>query len=923
MPMVRTVCLVVLMLTAQGTWSQQPLMSRPEKPRQRSAAVLEEAKQWAQKGNWQAVRRELEPWVKRQPDDTAARKLLTEALLQLGEFSAALPHLRWLAQKLPNDPRLWATLGQVQERLGQLDEARTALRKAVHLRPDEPEFRVHLARTLIALDEWDAAAHHLRWLAHRVPDWASVQFHLALYYERKGDWRKALHHAKRTVRLSPKEPEGRLALARIALQMGDAKTAAEQVEALTHQFPTDGRLAMECAKLFAQANDAERAIRYFRRALHLQPDNADAHRALADLYSQHNAWAKALWHVRWLARRFPDDAEIVKAEAQCCARLRRYREAERSLQRWARLRPDDFEPFVHLARLYRDLGDGAKARVAYDDALKRRPPVEVIAEAAELEGQLGEFERAAQLYAWAQRRQPDNPQWRALRAEALMKARQFDRAGRILRSALKRFPDDMRLNALMGIWHAKRVEWVEAEPFLLRGLGQGVADKGKLTRGKGRKVEVSPSSSRAARFSSFVPSLDAAGVLVEIWLCQGRAKEAVRLCDELLRQQPSAEALIWWAQAMDELGKTKEAAQRLERSQMFARDERVAKATARLWELANEPERAARVWERWAQVVRDKRAKVAALAQAAQVWEHADQIPNALALLDKAQRIADEPPLQAERIRLMLKADAPAAALEEAEKLLAQLPDEPQAALLYAEAALRLWRDSAFERVAERWQRKAHLTGALLLIADRLNRRAEAEELLKTAAHQLSPSARRLMQRWLNGAPRAANPRPQVASPPDLFQRAQQAAGQNRIGEAMELCRKAIALQRNFLPAYELLLQMYQRQNDLAHAVKGFTLLANRYRDDLPLNFAAAIALQLSGQHRRAVAYWRRVCALTDNAPDAMVKLADSLLAARYDAQAAWCRRFVQRLTRWESDGDAHHPSAVSAADDRFAAGGN
>lgn len=892
-------CIAFLLVLTCWLLPQQSVLHQPKRAEPQQPKAIERAKQLAQKGDWKAARKELEAFVKKQPENIEARKLLAEAILQLGDFSAALPHLQWLSQKLPKEPRVWSTLGQVQEHLGQIDEAKNSLRRAVHLQPNEPEFRVHLSRVLIALDKWDDAAHHLRWLAHRVPDLASVQYHLALYYERKGDWRKALHHAKRTVQLSPKEPDARLTLARIALQLKDVKTAAEQIESLVRQFPTDAQLAMECAKLFAQAGDSERAIRYFRRALHLQPENPDAHRALADLYSQRNEWAKALWHVQRLARLFPNDSEIVKAEAQCYAQLGRYRDAERSLLRWANLRPKDFEPFLHLARLYRDLGNAAKARMSYDEALKRRPPVEAIAEAAELEERLGDFERAARLYEWAQNREPDNPQWRALRAEALMKAGKFDSAGRVLKFALKRFPNDPHLNALMGIWHAKRVEWVEAEQFLVRVVGRGPRN-GERNTGQGTRDKEQSAKNLVPRPASPVPLLDAVGVLVEIWLCQGRAREVVSLCDELLRKQPSPELLIWWAQGMDELGKTKEAAQRLERSQMFARDERIAKAAARLWELVNETEKAANVWERFAQLVPNKRVKIVALLQASQVWERAGQIPKALTVLDKARQIADEPVLRAERIRLMLKADAFAAALDEARKLLAQFPDEPQAAMLYAEAALRLWGESAFERVTERWQNDVHLIGALLLIAEKLNRRNEAEKLLKTAVNQLSPQNRKLVKRWLDSFSQTASPQSQVPDPQVLLQQAHQAAEQDRIGEAMTLCRKAISLRRDFLPAYEFLLRLYQRRNDLDHAVKGFTQLANRNRDDLPLNFAAATALSLSGQYRRAIAYWRRVCALTANSPDAMLKLAECLEATREDVQAQWVRKFVKRLERWE-----------------------
>ncbi|MCX7967688.1 MAG: tetratricopeptide repeat protein [Armatimonadetes bacterium] len=905
---------ITALLIASILSAQQPFLEKPSRKQQQLQPV-ERAKELAQKGDWQSARKELEAFIKKEPENIEARKLLAEAILQLGDFHASLPHLRWLSQKLPKEPRVWATLGQVQEHIGQIQEATNSLRRAVHLQPDEPEFRVHLARTLIALDKWDDAAHHLRWLAHRVPDLASVQYHLTLYYERKGNLNKALHHAKRTVKLSPKEPDARLTLARIALKLKDFKTAAQQVELLTKQFPTDAQLAMECANLFAQAGDTERAIRYFRRVLHLQPAKLrpsspvprpviEAHRFLADLYSQRNEWTKALWHVRWLASRFPDDPEIVKAEVQCYAQLGRHKDAERSLIRWANLRPKDFEPFLNLARLYRDLGNFLKARAAYDEALKRRPPIEVIVEAAEFEEQLDDFERAAKLYEWAQNRQPENPQWRALRAEALMKAVKFDSAGRILRFALKRFPNDRHLNALMGIWHAKRVEWVEAEQFLIRGVGRGAKDEeteGEETKDyETRNKETKSGKLPVPRPPSLVPTLDAVGVLVEIWLCQGRAKEAVKLCDELLRKHPSPELLIWWAQGMDELGKTREAAERLERSQMFAKDERIVKAAARLWELANEPERAVKVWKQFAQLVPDKRAKVTAFLQAAQVWERAKQIPKALAILDEGQRIFNDPILRLHRVQLMLKADANAAALDEAGKLLAQFPDEPQVAILYAEAALSLWGDGAFERVVERWQRDAKLTGALLLIADKLNRRAEAEKLLKTAANQLATKDRKLIQTWLDNFAQITSPQSPVPDSHVLLALAHQASEQNRIGEAMLLCRKAIAMQRDFLPAYELLLQLYQRRNDLEHAIKGFTQLANRNRDDLPLNFAAATALGLSGQYRRAATYWRRVCALTANSPDAMLKLAECLEAMREDVQAQWVRKFVKRLERWE-----------------------
>ncbi|MEZ8221289.1 Tetratricopeptide repeat-containing protein [Candidatus Fervidibacteria bacterium JGI MDM2 JNZ-1-D12] len=146
-------CIAFLLVLTCWLLPQQSVLHQPKRAEPQQPKAIERAKQLAQKGDWKAARKELEVFVKKQPENIEARKLLAEAILQLGDFSAALPHLQWLSQKLPKEPRVWSTLGQVQEHLGQIDEAKNSLRRAVHLQPNEPEFRVHLSRVLIALDK--------------------------------------------------------------------------------------------------------------------------------------------------------------------------------------------------------------------------------------------------------------------------------------------------------------------------------------------------------------------------------------------------------------------------------------------------------------------------------------------------------------------------------------------------------------------------------------------------------------------------------------------------------------------------------------------------------------------------------------------------------------------------------------------------
>lgn len=102
------IALTMWVLATALAWglSQSPPFRSP-KSREPVNDLLERAKALAQKGDWEAARREFEKAVKANPDDVDARMGLTEALLQLGKWAETLPHLRWLSKKIPRNPRVY------------------------------------------------------------------------------------------------------------------------------------------------------------------------------------------------------------------------------------------------------------------------------------------------------------------------------------------------------------------------------------------------------------------------------------------------------------------------------------------------------------------------------------------------------------------------------------------------------------------------------------------------------------------------------------------------------------------------------------------------------------------------------------------------------------------------------------------------
>ena len=141
------------------------------------------------------------------PTDAAARRALAARLTADGEPTAAIPHLRWLAEADPTDADVRRQLAQHLAWADRAAEAVPVLEDVVRLDPDDAEARLDLAEIVT----WDGGAARavelLGPLAQSRPDDARTQRAYAFALLASGDEAAARPQLARALALLPDDPD--------------------------------------------------------------------------------------------------------------------------------------------------------------------------------------------------------------------------------------------------------------------------------------------------------------------------------------------------------------------------------------------------------------------------------------------------------------------------------------------------------------------------------------------------------------------------------------------------------------------------------------------------------------------------------------------------------------------------------------------
>ena len=337
------------------------------------------------------------------PDDAALNLLRAEQLLEAGDTSEGMAHMRRYLEKHPasTDARLSLALLLLRNRKAQ--EAETLLRGIPASERTAVVERCH-ARALAALGQEEQAMRHLRRALQLTPDFVEAVTDLADLHEQRQEWAAArdLYEQARTLR--GESPELLLRIMRAELKLNRESAALRMAK----QGPATAEFALTAAGVFMEARRygaaeavlttlkdqqdapeeiplllAELVYRQHRdaaAALHWL-DNIPAtaacrpHATLLRLQILHDQGRKedALMLARTARGEYPDMAEFALAEIRILAGSRAFQEARHIAEASSAQWPDNTELLFLLASLDDQLGDKARAMQGMERILQKAP----------------------------------------------------------------------------------------------------------------------------------------------------------------------------------------------------------------------------------------------------------------------------------------------------------------------------------------------------------------------------------------------------------------------------------------------------------------------------------------------------------------------------------------------------------------------
>lgn len=192
-------------------------------------------------GRPEAAQELLEEHLRREPEDTDARRHLIRVLGFRGDLGAAEREAAVLAGQLGEaDPTPWLELGHAYELAHRFEEALTFYDRAATVAPQDPRGPRVGGTRAARWGELEWAAPRLEEALRRDPEDASSWHTLGLVRVHQGRYEEAKSAYLRGLHVSPTSREHRVGLATLALREGRHEEALHHYEALAAQWPEQG-----------------------------------------------------------------------------------------------------------------------------------------------------------------------------------------------------------------------------------------------------------------------------------------------------------------------------------------------------------------------------------------------------------------------------------------------------------------------------------------------------------------------------------------------------------------------------------------------------------------------------------------------------------------------------------------------------------
>lgn len=395
-------------------------------------------------GDADAARTAFNEALALQPDNVHALTGLGTLDVQAGSLDSAQDLLDRAAAVAPEDPAVLGLRGDLAMRQQRYEDA-VAVYKALYKSvPQNFWYRLALARAQMAAGDDEEAIQHLDALVSRAPGSAEVNYLRALAAFRLKDYETAKQYAEKAVAAADNLPSRRIAGAanyalgnfeqaanhlryyvsnapadtaivrlygRTLLQLGQADRAREVLEALVQSDTDDPELLAMVGTAAVRSGDLKGGETYFERLAATESDAGSA-AARAQLGAIRISTGEVEQGVRDLQQALEQNPKLDQALLALTLTHLRQKEFDKALSAAEKLKenlPNDPAGATLAGIAYVGMGDRAKAREAFREALQIRPGApDASSNLAVLALQEGKTDEALALLREAAEKNPDH-----------------------------------------------------------------------------------------------------------------------------------------------------------------------------------------------------------------------------------------------------------------------------------------------------------------------------------------------------------------------------------------------------------------------------------------------------------------------------------------------------------------------------------
>lgn len=374
--------------------------------------------------------------LKRHPDHLQAMLGMAAVETAVGRVKESVQWLEKAAKAHPRalEPRM--KLVGHHLRAGNRDSALTMAKELQTLAPNDPEVLVLLARAQAAQGEHASAVSNLRRALEARPGQPGLMFELANAQLAQGDTRAARASLEQLQRLDPESEPVRLALIRVDLAEGRRDAALAKAREMQKVRPNAaGGYILAGDILHAQGRYTE-AVREYERAEAIRPTSELRVSMFKSLRGAGRAAEAEQRLAQWL-RDHPQDFLVRLHLGVLYRETGRAAEALRQFDYMRRLQPDNALVLNELALTQQALGNRAAALEAAEKAYQRAPQPFIADTLAGVLLELGEIDRALDLWDKAIAGAPGAAEIRLNYARALLQAQRAPQARQQLVTVLR------------------------------------------------------------------------------------------------------------------------------------------------------------------------------------------------------------------------------------------------------------------------------------------------------------------------------------------------------------------------------------------------------------------------------------------------------------------------------------------------------